>query len=114
MPFSASPGIGNVRATEPGATTMMSYEISTGSPAFGMNVTTRRACSMRVTRPFKICARGRTRRSGTTTCRGSRLPAAASGKNGWYVMYDNGSMTDTIASSRRNFFCSRNAVYMPT
>ena len=24
MPFSASPGIGNVRATEPGATTMMS------------------------------------------------------------------------------------------
>jgi len=37
--------------------------------------------AMRVTRPLSICACGKTRRSGTTTCRGSRLPAAASGKN---------------------------------
>ncbi len=34
---------------------------------------------------------GSTRRSGTTTCRGEIDPAAASGRNGWYVMYGSGS-----------------------
>jgi hypothetical protein len=55
-----------------------------------------------------------TRRSGTTTWRGSREPAAASGRNGWYVMYERGSMTVIRTLLHRSFFCSRRAVYMPT
>ncbi len=41
-------------------------------------------------------------------------PAAASGRNGWYVMYGSGA-TRTISVSRGLLFArSRRAVYMPT
>src|SRR4051794_3521181 len=69
---------------------------------------------MVVTRPVRTSALGSTRRSGTTTWRGEMLPAAASGRKGWYVMYDRGSTTVTVASAYRIFFRMRRAAYRPT
>ncbi len=54
---------------------------------------------MVVTRPVRISAPGTARRSGTTTLRGEMLPAAVSGRKGWYVMYERGSTTVTVASA---------------
>src|SRR6266540_5201104 len=43
--YSVSPGIGSVRDTEPGGTTISSYRISRAGPVIGWTVATRRACS---------------------------------------------------------------------
>jgi hypothetical protein len=86
MPTSASPGIGRVLTTEPGATTIWSYRSCSSGPSTGSSVAVRRAWSMPVTVPVTTRQRLRTFRSGTTTCRGSSEPAAVSGRNGWYVM----------------------------
>ena len=58
-----------------------------------MTVAVRLAWSMRSASPMTIWHSARTRRSGTTTWRGEMEPAAASGRNGWYVMYGSGSTT---------------------
>ena len=42
------------------------------------------------------------------------LPAAASGRNGWYVMCGCGSTTMTSASRELSFFDRRRAAYSPT
>jgi hypothetical protein len=42
------------------------------------------------------------------------LPAAVSGRKGWYVMYERGSTTVTVASPYRIFFMMRRAAYRPT
>ncbi|CAM5442136.1 hypothetical protein STENM223S_07958 [Streptomyces tendae] len=42
--------------------------------------------SMECASPMTTSHWPRTRRRGTTTCRGEMDPAAASGRNGWYVM----------------------------
>jgi hypothetical protein len=52
-------------------------------PSIGWIVTVLRACSILVTSPETIRQRFSSRRSGTTEWRGERLPAAASGRNGW-------------------------------
>ena len=51
-------------------------------PWTGTKTAVRREWSIRSIRPPRIWQRRSTRRSGTTTCRGSRLPAPASGRNG--------------------------------
>jgi hypothetical protein len=84
------------------------------SPERSRAVTTRRLVSMPVTMPLITSQPFSTLRRGTTTCRGSTLPAAASGRNGWYVMYERLSITVTRASPRRSFRRRRSAVYMPT
>lgn len=61
----------------------MSYPISYGSPAKGNTVAEWVLWVIRVTAPVITVQCLRTRRSGTTTCRGSMDPAAASGRNGW-------------------------------
>jgi hypothetical protein len=83
IPRSARPGTGMSRATEPSATTRTSYSISSVLPSGLSTVTTRRAVSILLTRRLSTWQRLSTRRSGTTTCRGSIAPAAASGRNGW-------------------------------
>src|SRR5688572_30493199 len=98
MPHSARPGTGSVRATDPGATTMTSYPMALTFPAASSTVTTLDEWSIAVTRPVRWWQCLSTLRSGTTTCRGSIEPAAASGRNGWYVMCDCGSITVTDAS----------------
>ena len=114
MPCSRRPGIGRVRDTEPGATTMWSYVISVAGPSIGCTVTVLRACSMRVTWPETMRHFFSSRRSGTTECRGEMLPAAASGRNGWYVMCGCGSITTISARRALSFFDRRRAVYSPT
>lgn len=54
-----------------------------GSPTDGAIVAILRAWEIALTRPVTMRAPRRMRRSGTTTWRGSTLPAAASGRNGW-------------------------------
>jgi hypothetical protein len=83
MPCSLRPGIGRVRDTEPGATTMWSYAISRGGPTIGCTVATLREWSTAVTAPATMWQLRSSRRNGTTECRGEMLPAAASGRNGW-------------------------------
>ena len=83
MPCSASPGIGSVRATEPGATTSTSKPSAVTWPSASSTVTSRSALLIDVTRPVSTWHLRSTRRSGTTTWRGSMEPAAASGRNGW-------------------------------
>jgi hypothetical protein len=75
----------------------------------GWTVAVRRACSILVTCPASTWQRLSSRRSGTTVCRGEMLPAAASGRNGWYVMCGCGSTTVTSASFDRSRFDSRSA-----
>ena len=75
--------MGSVRAIEPGAMTRMSYETSRDSPSSGTKVAVRLAWSTAEIEPDSTWHLGSTLRSGTTTWRGSRLPAAASGRNGW-------------------------------
>jgi len=58
-----------------------------------------------ITRVFLRCLRIE-----TTAWRGSMPPAATSGRNGWYVMYGNGSTTVTLASPRASHFSSLRAV----
>src|ERR1700712_4570332 len=88
---SATPGIGNVRETEPAVTTTMSYSMSHGSPTAGVIVATLFAWSTLVTFAVITCVRLRWRRWETTAWRGSIEPDATSGRNGWYVMYGSGS-----------------------
>jgi hypothetical protein len=114
MPCSRSPGMGSVRETEPGATTIWSYSISSGGPMIGCTVAVLRLCSIRVTAPETILQCLSSRRSGTTECRGEMFPAAASGRNGWYVMCGCGSTTVTSASRAPSFLDSRRAAYRPT
>ena len=88
---SARPGTGRVRETEPGARTSSSYGISTApvpssSVARVVTVAARLVWSMRGASPMTTVHCARTRRSGTTTWRGEIEPAAASGRNGWYVI----------------------------
>jgi hypothetical protein len=83
MPRSASPGTGSVRATDPGATTSTSYPSVVVVPEISSAVTSRAAWLIDVTRPVRWWHLRSTFRSGTTTCRGSMEPAAASGRNGW-------------------------------
>ena len=83
MPCSASPGIGSVRATEPGATTSTSKPSAVTCAVGQLDVTSRVGVADRVTRPVSTWHLRSTRRSGTTTWRGSIEPAAASGRNGW-------------------------------
>jgi hypothetical protein len=106
-------GLGDVE-TEPTAIPTCSYSRGYGSPSSGWMVATRSACRRSVTLPVRISAPRSTRRSGTTTCRGETAPAAASGRNGWYVMYERGFTTVTTASSSCSFFSRRSAVYRPT
>jgi len=82
MPHPAGPGMGSVREMDPTATTRTSYGIRRFSPARGSKSTPRAPVSILVTQPLSMRQRRSTRRSGTTTWRGSRLPAAASGRNG--------------------------------
>ena len=82
MPTSASPGIGSRRDTDPGQTTSRSYSISYGSPSAACTVTVFLALVIVVTAAVTTVHLSSTLRSGTTTWRGSTLPAAASGRKG--------------------------------
>jgi hypothetical protein len=93
---------------------MWSYVISVDGPSIGWIVTVLRACSIFVTSPDTMRHFLSSRRSGTTECRGLMLPAAASGRNGWYVMCGCGSMTTTSARRRLSFLDRRRAAYSPT
>src|SRR4051812_30482187 len=93
IPDSASPGTGSVRDTDPAASTTSSYGTAVGTPSAGTTVAVRASWSTPVTRPVITRHPGSSRRNGTTTCRGSSDLAAASGRNGWYVMVARGSTT---------------------
>jgi hypothetical protein len=68
----------------------------------GCTVATRFACEIVSTSPESTRHRFSSRRSGTTLWRGEMLPAAASGRNGWYVMCGCGSTTVISASVERS------------
>ena len=75
MPYSARPGTGRVRETEPGARTSSSYGMSSvPAPSSWVarvaTVTIRRSVVDAVASPTTIRHLPSTRRSGTTTCRG--------------------------------------------
>src|SRR3712207_7969435 len=73
-PCSASPGIGSVRATDPSATTTVSYSTSYRSPSSGSRVARRRSWSRATTRAVITSQSLRTRRRGTTTWRDGDRP----------------------------------------
>lgn len=87
MPWSASPGMGRVRAIEPGARTSSSYvscsePVPSSAVARVSRVAMRLAWLIAVASPMTTLHWSRTRRSGTTTWRGEMEPAAASGRKG--------------------------------
>ena len=78
--------MGSVRATEPSPTIRWSYVTQYGSPSSGVIWTVRSAWLICVTLPCSTSTPLSARRCGATTLRGSIEPAAASGRNGAYVM----------------------------
>ena len=74
-----------MRVIEPSATTRSLYSTA-NRPASDCTCTTRRSGSSATAEPSSRSACGHIARSGTVTCRGSMLPAAASGSSGVYSM----------------------------
>ena len=81
-PYSRSPGTGITREMEPSATISWSYGTSRCCPSAVATKTRLASGSAPVTWPSSRSVRLRCSRSGTTTCRGSSVPAAAPGSSG--------------------------------
>ena len=79
-PCSARPGIGRVRETAPSATHELLVPRPRAARRRSRPCTRPRRCRARSTRPSRSSACGHISRSGTTMCRGSSVPEAASGQ----------------------------------
>jgi hypothetical protein len=76
-PCSTRPGTGSVRDTDPRATMRWSYSSSVRPSSAGSTWSRRASGSAPVTSPSRMSTSRSSSRSGTTTWRGSRVPAAA-------------------------------------
>src|SRR5204862_69967 len=106
-------GTGSVRGTEPSATMSWSYGTSRRWPSALVTNTCRASGSAPVTWPRSRSVWLRCSRSGTTTWRGSSVPAAAPGSSGVYSMKLTSVTIVTFAACGGSLRSSFRAAYRP-